>query len=195
MKKYSQNNEQSFVLDKFKHHKGGKFMDIGAFDAFIFSNTRCLYELGFEGVLVEPSKPRLDIIKEQYKEDNRIKICEYAISSSEGVVDFYYTEDAISTIEEKHLKKWFNHKFEKTTIKTITPIQLFDQYGYDFDFISLDVESNNLDVMNHMPFDKLTNLKMLVVEHDNFINEMNTIMLKYGFKQIHKNGENLIFEK
>lgn len=195
MVKYSQNDEQKYILEHFKHVNNGRFLNIGAFDAFALSNTRCLYEKGFKGVLVEPSPPRLKIITEQYKDDPDVLICDKAISSKSGVVDFYITEDALSSIEETHTKKWFNKKFEKSTVEVITPTQLFDKYGYDFNFISLDVESNNLDVVRHIPFDKLTELSLFIVEYDNYADEMNDIIKKYEFIEIHRNGENLIFKR
>ena len=189
---YSQNNEEKIILQKFAKINDGKFLDIGAFDAFALSNTRALFEKGSSGVMVEPSPPRIEVLKRQIDDEPRIQLCEKAISSTSGFVKFFYTSDALSTIEEKHLIKWNKHKFTESEVETITPNMLFDQYGYDFDFISLDVESNNLDVIQHIPFEKLTNLKMICVEHDTYYKEMTSLLAKYDFKVVLRNPENII---
>jgi len=59
MTKYSQFEEQSAVLNAFARNgefaNDGRFLDIGAWDTVKFSNTRALYELGWSGVMIEPS--------------------------------------------------------------------------------------------------------------------------------------------
>ncbi len=189
---YSQNNEERIILQKFSDINDGKFLDIGAFDVFNLSNTRALFEKGWSGVMVEPSPPRIEVIKSQIHGEDRIQLCEKAISSTAGIVKFFYTSDALSTIEEKHLIKWHNHDFIESEVETITPDMLFEQYGYDFDFISLDVESNNWDVIQHIPFEKLTNLKMICVEHDSFYKDMTKLLESYDFKVVLRNPENII---
>lgn len=56
---YSQNNEQQVIIDYFSKNtsgNGGRFIDIGAFDPFKFSNTRALYEKQFDStVLLHPN--------------------------------------------------------------------------------------------------------------------------------------------
>jgi hypothetical protein len=57
VQKYSQYEEQTWILKAV----GGlpsneaKFLDIGAWNPTTFSNTRALYELGWQGVLIEPA--------------------------------------------------------------------------------------------------------------------------------------------
>ena len=55
MNLYSQNNEQTYILEAFAEKSDGRFLDIGAYDAKLLSNTRALYERGWSGVMVEPS--------------------------------------------------------------------------------------------------------------------------------------------
>jgi FkbM family methyltransferase len=62
MKRYSQFSEQDYILQAFPDPnelnsflKTGRFLDIGSWDTVTFSNTRALYELGWAGVMIEPS--------------------------------------------------------------------------------------------------------------------------------------------
>ena len=54
MNKYSQNNEQEFILNYFNGYKG-TFLDLGAYDGIELSNTRALMELGWLGMCFEPN--------------------------------------------------------------------------------------------------------------------------------------------
>ena len=51
----SQYNEEEIILKELGESAAGSFLDIGAWHPTIFSNTRCLIERGWHGVIVEPS--------------------------------------------------------------------------------------------------------------------------------------------
>jgi hypothetical protein len=65
MNKYSQFDEQDAILAAFglqpwqtnlsPGNTDGRFLDLGAWDPITFSNTRALVELGWSGVMIEPS--------------------------------------------------------------------------------------------------------------------------------------------
>jgi hypothetical protein len=55
VKRYSQFEEQDHILQAVKNITEGRFLDIGCWDAVTFSNTRALFELGWSGVMIEPS--------------------------------------------------------------------------------------------------------------------------------------------
>jgi hypothetical protein len=55
MKRYSQFEEQDHILHAVQNITEGRFLDIGSWDAVTFSNTRALFELGWSGVMIEPS--------------------------------------------------------------------------------------------------------------------------------------------
>jgi hypothetical protein len=55
MNNYSQFDEQDHILRAIYGIEAGRFLDIGCWDTVTFSNTRALYELGWAGVMIEPS--------------------------------------------------------------------------------------------------------------------------------------------
>ena len=55
MKDYSQAAEQPHILKAFEGRPPGRLLDIGAWNPFTFSHSRALIEMGWFGVLVEPS--------------------------------------------------------------------------------------------------------------------------------------------
>jgi hypothetical protein len=60
---YSQQDEERFILGAFADYPriltedtgAPRFLDIGAWHPTIFSNTRALFEMGWSGVIIEPS--------------------------------------------------------------------------------------------------------------------------------------------
>jgi len=190
---YSQNREEEVILKVFQNKTDGCFLDIGAFHPKSLSNTRALYERGWGGVFVEPNPSQNALFKDEYKGCDNIQICENAIASVAGKMKFYISpNDALSTLSESHLVKWHTVKFVESTVDAITVDMLFDQYGYDFDFISLDVEGNNWEIFQRFPFGKLNKLKCICVEYDNFFNEISTMLSQNGFSVVAVNGENII---
>jgi FkbM family methyltransferase len=194
---YSQNKEEEVILNHFKSKFDGRFLDIGAFHPFSLSNTRCLFERGWGGVFVEPNQKQVQIFKEEYDDIDRIEICDCALDEKSGDIIFYTTDcPTLSTTTTEHFKKWGKkYKFSETKVKSISTEDFFDKYGYDFDFISLDVESTNWKLLNMLPFNKLNNLDLICVEYDNKYNEIINFMNNLGFTLIAKNGENVIMKK
>lgn len=202
MKNYSQNNEQQVIVDYFSSIENGhgkKFIDIGAFDVFKFSNTRALYEKGWNGVYVEPSPICFARFKEEYKNEMRINLINAAVSHEDGTVTFYEAKgDAISTTNIPHKEKWekgANVEYDEITVNSISMQKFMNQYGIDTDFLSLDTEGTNYELFNLIPNDFLHRLKMICIEHDNHNNEIMNKLLGFGFKQILLNNENLIAVK
>ena len=110
-------------------------------------------------------------------------------------MQFYDCDDAVGTFDDKHHDLWKDKiDYEQTKVDVMSVETLFKQ-EVDYDMINLDVEGLNWEIFQEIPFDRLTNLKLICVEHNNKINEMTELISKHGFKEIHRNGENVIFVK
>lgn len=196
--KYSQSDEQLFIEDYFSDKKVGKFIDIGAYDVFKFSNVRRLYELGFSGVLVEPAPQNYKAIAEHYADDERIKVLNVAIGETNGEIDFYDCNgDAISTTDEAHKAKWeaAGVKYTKIKVQQVSVLDFFNQYGKDVDFISIDTELTNMVVFRNIPDWVWEQIKMLVIEHDQNQEEIEKTLSTFGFSTLYVNSENIILAK
>jgi|SaaInlStandDraft_4_1057021.scaffolds.fasta_scaffold87439_1 FkbM family methyltransferase len=191
---YSQNNEEQFIVNFFENFIGS-FMDIGAYDGKTFSNTHRLAELGWGGVCIEPSPSVFPSLQKLYKDNNKITLCDNAVSSSSGPMTFYDSGgDAISSFDKSHKSKWeqMGVNFKEVTVNAITTSDVFDKFGFDCDFLNLDVEGTNWQIFSALPLKKLTKLKLICVEHDSHIDQMVRKCSELGFKTIHTNGENII---
>lgn len=203
MQNYSQNNEQEVILNYFSQHlngNGGKFLEIGAYDAFKFSNTRALFERGWNGVMVEPSPACFARLNEVYKDEMKIRLINAAIALQDGTIDFFETigGDAIGTTDINHKDKWERGagvQYSHIVVQAMSMQRLINDCGMDVDFLSLDTEGTNYDLFCLLPDAFLHRLKMICIEHDNRYSEIMHKLSGYGFKQLHFNGENLIAAK
>ena len=89
-KLHSQSNQDYIVYENFfKDKKDGFFCDIGGNRPLKINNTLYFEELGWEGVAFEP----LPNMGELWKKHRRAKLFPFALSDSEGEVDFAVVKD------------------------------------------------------------------------------------------------------
>jgi FkbM family methyltransferase len=199
---YSQNSEQDIILNYFQSHKG-TFIDLGSNDGITFSNTRALAESGWSGVLIDASPKAFQKLQENYKNKIDFHLYNIAIGRTNGIAKFHESGPLIGTDDVALVSTFHQHEmdrfktavqYEEIEAKCLTwsaflagcPIK-------DFDFISIDIEGNEMDVL---PFIDLTNTKMICIEY-NGNEELQREYEKYlfGFKLIYTSGENLIYAR
>lgn len=195
---FSQNSEEQFILDRLKHIKNGKYIDIGAFHFEHLSNTRALYLNGWKGVLVEPQPENYEAIFEKYKDDHEMTVLNVAIGEGTKEIAFYESNgDAVGTTSEPHRDKWgaAGVKYSEIKVQQMDTVEFFNQYGKDCDFLSVDVEDTNLSLFRQIPDWVWERVKMVVIEHDNGIEEIEAKLHPMGFETVHINAENIILSK
>lgn len=198
MKNYSQNGtEQEVILDYFSNKKDGKFLEIGAFDPFLFSNTRALVEMGWSGVMVEPDKVCMDRLKKEYSNNNKITLIEKAIAEHNGQIEFYSSNgDAVGTTNLDHVELWSSAvNFNKIVVESLSMFEFLKTHGQDVDFLNIDVESTNIDLFNLIPDSFFEKLQLFCIEHNNKEEYILEKLYKFGFKELLFNPENLILCK
>ena len=109
----------------------GIFVEIGAFDGHSFSNTSFLADQGWRGVYFEPIHEYAALAKSRHFL-NRIKICEFAISSEEGPVNAYKM-GPLSTLDRQTYLAYANTKWANC----------LENYSGNIDGSSLSFWANN----------------------------------------------------
>jgi len=194
---YSQSNEENYILDYFKG-KTGKFIDIGAYDVFRFSNVRALFEEGWGGILVEPAPTNYKTISDHYKDTPQITVLNIAVGPTSGEIDFYDSGgDAVGTTNEAHMRNWERGgvKFNKIKVPQIEVGQFFYDHCKGVDFLSIDTEATNYAVFQAIPHWVFHEIKMLCIEHDGHNVDIMNALLPFGFKPLYLNSENIILAK
>ena len=144
---YSQWGEQPTIL-KILGLNPGRFLDIGAFAAKALSNTRALYELGWSGVMVEPSPGPLAGLIREYGNDDRVEVIGAAVGAINCLAHFYVSDDAVSTTEQLNFDKWkgVGGFYGSYWVPVITIPQILNQFG-PFDFVSIDTEGSSFMIL------------------------------------------------
>ncbi len=194
---YGQNQEDKVICDYFTGNIG-KFVDIGSYEVFKFSNVRKLYELGWSGVMVEPAPKNYKAIAEHYKEEKRIEVLNIAVGETRGEVYFYDSNgDAVGTTDENHMKKWKQGgvAYFKITVSQIGVDEFMNTWGKDVDFLNIDTEATNMTIFRLIPDWVLDRVQMICIEHDGFQEEIKERLKPFGFTERLFNAENLIMAK
>jgi len=159
---YSQNDEERFIVQHFEG-RVGRFLDIGAYNPKIFSNTRRLVELGWSGVYVEPSSFAFVKFLEEYKDNDNIKLVNCAVARESKLVEFFESGgDANGTLCEGQKKKWEpKTSFKSVLIKTVNLTELLDVCGRNFDFINIDTEGTSVELFEQLLLEPLSMLGRL----------------------------------
>lgn len=131
--------------------------------------------------------------------NDRIALVNSAVTAKNGFAEFWDSGgDAISTTDAAHREKWksgYNANYAKLHVYGITFADLFAQFGTVFDFINLDVEGVSADMFMRLPLQSLEKCRVLCVEHDGKINEIQDYASRFGFSYVFHNGENLILSR
>lgn len=195
---YSQNNEEQIILELLKD-TNGRLLDIGAYDGKTFSNTYQLLLNGWNGILVEPAPSVIfELIKNTQEIKHRIEIVNAAITvnKNNSLLEFNDSMgDAVSTSSKNHYDLWKNQvNYRKVFVNTITIQDILQIFGNNYEFVNIDVEGQNLEILKTIPFVEM-NTKVVCVEHEYKYDAITEIMQKQGFTEYARNGENMIFRK
>lgn len=201
---YSQNKEQDAILNYFGNFKGA-FLDIGSNDGQTLSNTRALAELGWCGVLVEPSPKAFAKLKSLYETEK--KGCFYLYNCAVGKHNgrdtlhdsgsLLKTGDSglVSTLVVEEKKRFQSVlSYEEVEVKVYRWKTLLNRLTIKkFDFVSIDAEGLDWDILEQMD---VSEVRCLCIEwnghqylKDKFSQKME------GFKIIYTSAENLIFAR
>jgi FkbM family methyltransferase len=193
---YSQNDEEAIIAAYFGGATG-QLLDIGAYDGVSFSNSRALIESGWSGALVEPLPEQAARCRALYGDNPRISVNECAVGPSDGRVAFH-TSHRMSTIDaayELHRRKWHALEFGRIEVEQVCLETLWTRVGRAFDFISIDVENYNIDLVRQLPPDVWRRARCLCVEHDGHVDEILRLAAPHALRAIGDNPENLILAR
>jgi FkbM family methyltransferase len=167
-KSYSQCGEDILVQYIFNLRGIPKpsYIDIGAFDPLVLSNTAILYKKGSKGINVEANPKLIDQFHRFRPNDINLNL---GIGSEEGTLEFYIMKEkahsTFSKVEAENLISNGHEIEEITKVKVSTLSKILEEYcGNKFpDFLSIDVEGLDLDILKSIDFE-ITAPKVICVE-------------------------------
>lgn len=199
MKDYSQDHEQAAILAALgldgEHESSGRALDIGAWHATDKSNTRALYELGWNLVLIEPSPGPMRGLLAEYGRDPRVTLVQAAVAITPGFLTLLVTDDAVTSADPAVQETWkeLGGYLGELRVPAITLEQIAMNLG-GFDFVSIDAEGLSVDLfsrmmaLGHYP-------PVLCVEHDGRTTELLSCATAHGYHAVYCNGTNMVVKR
>ena len=203
----SQFGEEKFILSFFDKEYKGKYLDIGCFHPTRHNNTHSMYKSGWHGMNIDLNLLTIELFNFARPKDININA---AISDNEETKRLYFINElnTQNTLEANHLSFLKNHhnindeEILHQEIITKRLDKILDNYNFnDIDFMNIDVEGHELNVLSSIDFNKYR-IKFLCVEmiehndQSNSINKKIAIILDKNNYILEKQiGFNYIFKK
>lgn len=200
---YSQFGQDKWLYENvFNDKVDGVFVEFGALDGIFHSNTYFFEKyLNWTGLCIEPNPT-------MYKELIKNRTCRNvnsAVFYKNSFVDFVKIEGPVrgwggifQSMEPEHLKRIANNVDDslKSVIqvpsKTLEAI-LVDENTYNIDYMSIDVEGAEADILLAFPFE-MFNVDVISVEVS-YGDTITSILGKRGYTKITRLGEDNIYRK
>lgn len=199
---HSQNAEEQHILNYFGDFVG-TFLDLGANDGETFSNTRALALRNWRGCFVEPSPKAFEKLKAMYEGRQGFYIYPFAIASHNGKAVLNESGPLINSRDVALVSTFHQSEMErfKRTV-TYQPIEVktFRWKTFlnrvpikKFDFISIDCEGQDLDILSQMD---LRDTRCVCLEW-NGKEDLKKEFERHlsGFSLIYTSGENLLYAR
>ena len=199
---YSQFDEETYFLRSLAGIPVGRFLEIGAFNPTLYSNSRALYELGWSGVLVEPSPGPMSTLLKAYGDDPRITLVQAMVTTRREwtgggggyLVKLEASDDAFSTDVRENFDKWRATKHFRGSIQVpVISLDYLLSFFPLFDFISIDTEGTSVDLFAEM-IRLYVRPRCVVVEHDLRFGDLDRAARIGGYRLLHENTTNRVYE-
>ena len=205
LKYYSQEGEDIILKRYFDGQTDGFYVDVGAHHPKRFSNTYLFYRKGWRGI-------NIDAMPRSMVQFNRVRPrdinIEKPVSDKVETLTYYaFNEPALNGFsKEISLSRdgLRDYKVEFTEDITTTTLQLIlDEYmpeGKDIDFLSIDVEGLDMQVLRSIDLQKYAP-KMILVEilqtdYSGILNsEINKYLTMNDYSLYAKSGNTVFFQK
>jgi FkbM family methyltransferase len=179
-KSYSQDGEDMILKAIYEQKKGykGFFVDVGAHHPVRYSNTNYFYKRGWKGINIEPTPSAIGAFNTFRKRDINLNI---GIGPEKTKLRFYcFNEPALNSFSEEVSKRIDAESAKYKIIKEldidVLPLgDVLDQHlpaNITIDFLSIDVEGLDYQVLLSNNWDKYKPSVILVEENVN-VDELN----------------------
>jgi len=200
---FSQAGQDKFLNETvFRGKRRGTFMEIGAADSVVNSNTYYFEkELGWTGICVEPRPDAFTKLA-----TNRKCIClRGCVSDREGKASFLHVEDVptlsglLLKYDARHLERIQREaaecgsKIQQIEVRCYTFRDLACENGFNaIDYLSIDTEGGELDLLRTIDFDQIE-FKVVSVENCFADGQFETVMDRKGYALVAVLGDDDIY--
>ncbi len=184
----SQLGQDLWVLERSAYKRGGFFVEFGATDGVVLSNTLLLErEFGWNGICAEPNPTFFGALKA----NRRCITSSACIGARSGdEVEFIYADvyggmqahaQSDSHANKRAAYRAGGHTARLTTV-SLHDFLLSQHASREIDYLSIDTEGSELDILRSFPFDAW-NVRLITVEH-NFTSaraQIRQLLARHGY--------------
>lgn len=202
---YSNCGEDIYLKRRFKNISNGFYVDVGAYHPHICSNTYWAYCKGWNGINIEPNKDRYVLFEKARNRDINLNC---GISEKSDILNYYmYSNDTCNSFYDEKQRNRLNGKPINVENVEVKPLrEIFERYNIKkIDFIDIDVEGFELEVLKSIDFSKV-NIECILLEqlplckgyysiNDIIESEEYKLLKEYGYYISNKYDSTVIYEK
>lgn len=199
---YSQAGQDRVIDRMLDGRRGGIFVDIGGYDGVTGSNT-LFFEVfrDWTGVVVEPSPTQLALAKAARK----CPCLGYAVAGQTGEAEFMevtsgytqmsgfldsYSADLLGQVRANPQHSEKLHTLQKKSLQSV----LDEQNLKKIDFLSLDVEGGEMDILTSFPFEAY-DIEVFSIENNAQTSDLPKFMTSNGYELVEFVGVDDIYRK
>lgn len=192
----AQLGQDLWVIEQSGFKRGGYFVEFGATDGVLLSNTWLLETaFGWTGLCAEPNPAYFS----KLQQNRRCTLSNACIGARSGEeVEFILANEyggiAAFAEADTHAERRAAYRAEGQVIR-VTTVSLDDALRqadapHDIDYLSIDTEGSELDILTAFPFDRW-NIRLITVEHNNSPQRdaLRTLLERAGYRWTHKHIE------
>lgn len=168
----AQLGQDLWVLERTGFKRGGYFVEFGATDGILLSNTLLLEnEFGWTGLCAEPNPGMF----EHLKHNRRCRVSDACVGARTGEsVEFVLAEefggmvkDMAADMHGERRQAYYADPQHRQTMVTVSLNDLLEQHGAprDIDYLSIDTEGSEPEILEAFPFDRWR-IRLITVEHN-----------------------------
>jgi len=208
IKYYSQSGEDCLLWQFFGERKSGFYVDVGAFDGVLFSNTLSFEEQGWSGICVEPLATFYNLCRQARPNSTCLNLACVADKNVQTVR--LYTErlglfsgtqgHRVADVQSAYQVQGLSFTgFDQTVVPALTLDAILYEYavpGQEIDFVSIDVEGTELDVLRGFDLARFCP-RVVVVEanSDRAEGRITAHMSGFGFLRAGRLGVNTFYAR
>ena len=164
-------------------HAPGFFVDVGANHPWRGSQTWHLEQRGWRGVLVEPLPGHADLLRL----NRAVPVFAVACSSPEnaGRVLPFYADDALSGLDPRQMAPWAKPNVINVPVRTLDSILEDAAAPQPVDFVSVDVEGHEIEVLSGFDFARWAPRLILMEDHVANLNR-HRFLTKNGYRLVRR---------
>lgn len=146
--------------------------------------------------MVEPDPCSFAAMIENCRDFGDVVLVNAALAERPGLLPFYSCGgEALSSSSEEHVEFWrkaWPCAFTEIEVVGVTAKQLLSDHPGPYEFVNLDVEGMNWELLQTLPL-RATGTRLICVEHQNKHEQMLPWLADQGLtRMVHFNGDNML---